>query len=300
MASLPRHIILSRKGFDAGTGCVPSPIFADGAMLSLPIPDEAGTVRYGDLSFRGHDYGKLISDCGAKRRASGKRRNHLRANDRAHLDPDLVPELRRRRDGWRPAFGQCGKDATILWQHGVGEGDLFIFFGWFRRCELVGSRYRFVKGAPDLHVIFGYLRIGQVIHLASDRAPRWALEHPHLHGTARKSDRRNTLYVTAEHLGMPGCQLPGAAAFTHFDAKLQLTAPGMTRSWWQLPTWFYPAGTMPALSSHENNQRWKLDPGRCLLQSVARGQEFVLDVTHYPLAVQWAADIIRGRLQVGG
>ncbi len=33
-------LILSRKGFDSSSGGVPSPIFSDGRMLSLPIPEQ--------------------------------------------------------------------------------------------------------------------------------------------------------------------------------------------------------------------------------------------------------------------
>jgi hypothetical protein len=196
--------------------------------------------------------------------------------------------------------GPCGKDATILEQHGVGEGDLFIFFGWFRQCRFVGQRYCFVGGASHLHAVFGYLRVGQAIRLAQDPVPDWARDHPHLHGTARKADTRNTLYVASEHLGLPGSEsLPGAAAFTRFNEGLQLTAPGMTRGWWRLPTWFYPETGAPPLSSHESSQRWKLDADGCLLQSVARGQEFILDVEHYPEAPEWVGSLIRQGLGAG-
>jgi len=33
-------VIISRKGFDSSSGGVPSPIFPDGKMLSLPTPDK--------------------------------------------------------------------------------------------------------------------------------------------------------------------------------------------------------------------------------------------------------------------
>lgn len=35
-------IILSRKGFDSSVGGVASPLFPDGTLLSLPIPDPQG------------------------------------------------------------------------------------------------------------------------------------------------------------------------------------------------------------------------------------------------------------------
>jgi hypothetical protein len=261
-------------------------------MLSLPIPDAAGTVSYDDLVLSNHSFGKLITDLKAKRKAK-KGMKALLHTDKAHLDPDLTRKLRKRKPAWRPAFGQCGKDSTILRKHGVGRGDLFIFFGWFRRCELAGGTYQFLTGEPDLHVIFGYLRVGEAIRLAHDPVPEWAKDHPHLHGTARKTDAGNTLFVAADRLGLPGAEdLPGAGAFAKFADALRLTAPGMTRSWWRLPKWFYPDGA-PPLSSHESFERWRLEGNACLLRSVARGQEFVLDVKHYPEAIEWAADLIR-------
>jgi hypothetical protein len=292
----PKRIVLSRKGFDGGTGCIPSPILSDGTMISLPIPDSAGTVSYSDLVFGDHSLGKLIVDLKAKRIAKGKVKTPLFDHDRAHLDPDLISTLRDRKSGWRPAYGQSGKDATILRQHQVGKGDLFIFFGWFRKCELVRGAYRYLAGAPDIHVIFGYLRVGDVLRLSTDPVPMWVQDHPHLHGTKRKVDTGNTLFVAADTLGLPNSDgLPGAGAFTRFAQQLQLTVPGKTRSCWGLPRWFY-----HSLSSHEKLDRWSMEENTCILRSVARGQEFALDVTRFPEATNWAADIIRDGLNAMG
>ena len=300
-SELPRRVVLSRKGFDGGTGFAPSPILSDGTMFSLPIPDRAGTVSYGDLFFGGHSFGKLVIDLKAKRIAEGKIKRPLTAHDRAHLDPDLICALRNRKSGWRPAYGQCGKDATILRQQQVGKGDLFLFFGWFRQCELVGEAYRYIVGAPDIHEIFGYLRVGDVVRLSYDPGPDWAEDHPHLHGTARKADTGNTLFVASDTLGLPDSDgLPGAGAFTRITQQLQLTAPGMSRSCWRLPKWFYSVSGTSSLSSHEKRDRWRREENSCLLESVARGQEFVLDVARFSEVINWAADLIRDGLNVSG
>ena len=44
---------LSRKGFDSGTAGVPSPIFPDGSMLSLPIPYPGARQTYADIRWQG-------------------------------------------------------------------------------------------------------------------------------------------------------------------------------------------------------------------------------------------------------
>ena len=43
------RLILSRKGSDTSFGSVPSPIFPDGRMVSLPIPDKSSSVTCGDI-----------------------------------------------------------------------------------------------------------------------------------------------------------------------------------------------------------------------------------------------------------
>lgn len=295
----PSRIVLSRKGFDSSAGGIPSPIFEDGTILSLPIPDASGTVRYDELEYVGHAYDKLAVDLHAKRIRRSRGANPLLATDRAHLDPDLIADLRPRHPGWRPIFGQRGKDATILRNHGVGPGDLFLFFGWFRKCAIKAGRYRFVSGAPDLHVLFGYLRIGEVIRPANDPVPRWVSTHPHLCGEMR-NDSRNTLFVAAEEVGLPGLDgVPGAGSFSRFAPELQLTATAMSRSCWKLPRWFHPRGGAQPLSSHDRPDRWRMVDDFCLLQSVARGQEFILDVTQYPEAAAWATHIIKSGTRIG-
>ena len=284
-------IILSRKGFDSGTGFIPSAIMPDGTMMSLPIPDRHSTVGYGDLAVENHSLGKIVTDLKGKRISRSKGLVPLVETDRAHLDPDLLENVCiRPTTTWRPALGQCGSAAGVLYNHNIGAGDLFLFFGWFRQCETVGDTYRYVRGAQDIHALFGYLRVGSVIKLAKDPIPDWAQHHPHLHGTRQG---RNVLYVGADTLGLQGCEyLSGAGTFKQFTHTLQLTAPSKNRSVWRVPRWMYPDNKKPPLSSHERRDRWQLFDDCCQLKSVGRGQAFVLDTSSYPEAVNWALSFI--------
>src|SRR5215467_4151797 len=99
------RIILSRKGFDSGSGGCPSPIFPDRSMFSLPIPYPRSPVTFDDLVWSGRAIGPLV-----ERLTKGK----VRRTDFAHLDPDLRPKLRPRPDGWRPALGQLGSAQSHL------------------------------------------------------------------------------------------------------------------------------------------------------------------------------------------
>ena len=37
---------------------------------------------------------------------------------------------------------------------------------------------------------------------------------------------------------------------------------------------------------------WRHDDNHAYLQTVGRGQEFVLDLAHYPEAVEWLSDLV--------
>ena len=139
-------IILSRKGFDSEYGGAASPIFPDGSMVTLPVPsNEKGCIRYDKLNSPHGTLGSIVADL--------TKGSHS-ARDTAHIDPDLrLQTLDGRANGWRPIFGQASAAQSHLASNGVGPGDLFLFFGWFRRVEFIDAAYRYVPGAPNLHVI---------------------------------------------------------------------------------------------------------------------------------------------------
>ena len=60
------------------------------------------------------------------------------------------------------------------------------------------------------------------------------------------------------------------------------------------PRWFYPEGNKPPLTYHPDRRRWKRDADHAYLQSVGRGQVFVLDLTHYPEATERLFDLVGG------
>lgn len=272
-------IVLSRRGFDSALGGVASPILPDGSMLSLPIPDPSGPTALNDLRPNGVDIAKVASDL---------TRGRITGSTHVHLDPDLIQSTLPRREGWRPAFGQCSAAQRHLHRYGVGVGDLFLFFGWFRQVEQVSGRFRYARGAPDLHVVFGWLEVGEVLFGDALRAaPDWLSGHPHLDGTERAWDH---IYVAPPRGSMYSA---GAGAVRRFCGAVQLTATGATsRSHWRLPDWFAPRAGRPPLTYHSNPARWKREGGDVLLATVGRGQEFILDSECYPEAPDWASSLI--------
>ena len=283
-------IILSRKGFDSENGGVASPIFPDGRLHSLPIPAGGSPARFSQLSPGGVMLGPLVEQL-----TKGK----VPASTRTHLDPDLNHSSRPRPDGWQPAFGQTGAAQGHLSNEGVGDGDIFLFFGWFRRVVQAGDSWQFSRGAPNLHVLFGWLQVGQILPVgaATDeyRARHPGLrDHPHMYGRREAS---NTIYVASTDLAIPGLPvLPGkgAGVFQSVTDELVLTAPGQTsRRLWQLPSWMRPSEGRKPLTYHGNPDKWSTEGEHVRLVSAAKGQEFVLDCQHYAQASTWVHGLLR-------
>ena len=288
----PNKLIISRKGFDSGSGGCPSPIFPDGAMFSLPIPSR-DKEAFDDLQHGDVDIASVVT---------GITNGRMSGLDPVHLDPDLNFDAYRYRKNrpawrqWRGMLGQAGIAQSHLAKQGVDSGDVFLFFGLYRRVEETNQGWSFVKGTPELHVLWGWLQVEQKFRVA-DLGPNdlpWARHHPHL--ASSHYDDRNTVYAAAAKLELgndDGREIAGWGVFPKFDRRLVLTDPnGAGVSNWQLPRWFYPDGNKPPLTYHPDPKRWQRDATHAYLRTVGRGQEFVLDLAHYPEAVGRLLDLV--------
>lgn len=267
------RMIFSRKGFDSGAGRVPSPIIDD-QLHSLPIPTAHRSVTtYAELG-----YGDIVRDL---------TRGRITAKSLCHHDPDL-------RHG---ALGQVGKAQAHLEKHGVGVGDLFLFWGLFRRAENTPNGYRFVRSSPREHWLFGWLQVGEVVSLGPNGS--WAkrrypvLSHyPHCR---RGWEPNNTLYLATNEACLDGepSGLPGAGTFPHAEDILRLTAQDGNTSLWAVPDWLNPRCGGVGLTYHRNLARW----GRFTLQTVARGQEFVTQTEIGPDGSAWLRQLFAEALE---
>lgn len=280
-------IVLSRKGFDAGYGGIPSPVLPSGQIISLPIPSSAGSpaqlCRAANSSL-----GEIVSDL---------TRGRLDGRTLVHLDPDLDEASAARRPGWRPAFGQLGAAQAHLANQGICAGDLYLYFGWFRPVERCVARWQYVANAPSFHGLFGWLQIDTIIDVdvvGAQNTPAWLADHPHIAHAGRFAGQRNTIYVATPDLkwGTAGKSVCGGGMFTRWSSALKLTAPGQSRSVWSVPTWLEPRDARPALTYHGRADRWVKHDNELYLRTVAKGQEFVLDADCYPEAIEWAQRLI--------
>ncbi len=287
-------IILSRKGFDQGSGGGPSPIFPDGTMVSLPIPDGRTARRYADIRHSSWDIGEVVRDM-----SSGK----YGARSYVHLDPDLERDRALRIEGWRPAFGQTGAAQSHLAGMGVGQGDLFLFFGWFADIERSDAgRWKRQRGGRSVHAIHGWMQVGEVIDLQSGDPANWShhpwlASHPHV---GRGPERGNTIYIATERLKLPTVESPDLEGGGHFETagdELVLSAAGSKhKSVWSMPDFFDPESGR-RLSYHTDLRRWSRDIDGLKLRTVGRGQEFVIDVGEDNAALSWIAAIFRAEVR---
>jgi len=258
-----RRIVFSREGFDTAAGGCPSPV-VDGRPVSLPIPAGRypGVRPYADLA--------------------GERPSLVRALSRhgdglCHLDPDLDPAaLPIRSPDWRPAFGQVGAAQGHLRNQGVGAGDLFLFFGLFRTAGRVGQGWSWT--GPAFHAVFGWLRVGELVDGPAIGAHPALAGHPH---AAAGWPASNTVYVSADRLGLPGAAAqPGAGVFAR---AVRLTAADVPCSLWAVPPWLE-ASRM----SYRGHDRFWPAPGR--MDARGQWQEAVAPADDEGLT--WAATLI--------
>ena len=252
-------LIFSRKGIDDAYGRGASPIFPNGEMISIPIPvrgKEKGSL-YKDISFRHLNYQQLIRqlDLPIKRKI-------------CHFDPDLNPIYFKRHLNWSPCLGHHGAAAKHLLNNHVSAGDVFLFFGSFKQLELRKyKQFGFRSDSEKRHVIFGYLRIGQILDLKNSLDKQEAMRlgyeaHPHLLNDYPKT---NILFV-AEHSNQ-------SAGLFNFHTDLVLTKENATKSIWELPLFFKDVH----ITRHENVNRVSIQDQKTILKTVGIGQDFVVE-----------------------
>lgn len=268
-------VILSRKGMDSENGGIPSPIIQSShgywKYYSLPIPSINSNIRYEDLHlFDDIKVSKFVEDLGLK----------TRKYEFCHLDPDIRESyLKNRPSGWKRCFGQVKSAQTHLKNYQVDIGDIFLFFGWFKKAEYKNGKFQYIadRNYPNgFHAIYSYLQINEIYKPNVQGVPDWLQYHPHVkykNESEFKNDN-NTIYVAGDFINHPKhFNKNGSISFV-FSEDLILTKKGQSaRSVWELPIEIHPSNGI-VLSQHTSD-RWKVENNKAILKTIPRGQEFV-------------------------
>ena len=269
------RIILSRKGFDSSLQGGGNPnIIYNNTPYMIPIPEEGTGIKYADLPFEETNYLEVMRDL------------NINQFTECHLDPFISKDIRPLQCNlWKFNLGQVDKAQSSLdnIEPPVREGDLFLFFGWFKKVEKGTKGYKYIplkNYHPDgVHLIYGYLYVGKKTAIQKHKKrPDWTDNHPHiLHQDFydKKYLNNNTLYVAKEQFKNTG--LPGAGVFTFSEALIlskrkhvdKNNSPIVyTRTIWELPSAFLGAKIKLLNKSQplENTT----------IKAASRGQEFVV------------------------
>tara|TARA_A100001015_G_scaffold59939_1_gene66128 strand:+ start:891 stop:1697 length:807 start_codon:yes stop_codon:yes gene_type:complete len=261
-----KNLVISRKGFDASAGGRASPIFANGDIFSVPIPQKKQSPsRYRELQFNDMSGREILNLIGAK---------SISINDFYHNDPLLSRD--------KGIFGQAGGSQGELDNCEIGQGDLFLFFGWFKQYHLSG---------PNLHHLFGWLQIEKIIKGNSKILKflsKKGISHPH--GTTDRTQfKNNTLYIASKKLTFSDSvrDIKGHGVFKKTAKSLILTEKGKTRSRWRFPKKYF----SNTKNLFRNRLKWK-DEEKCLVNCSGIGQEFILNAQDNPSVVDWASYLL--------
>ena len=144
--------------------------------MPIPEPFPPSPKRYKDLHLNGISGAEALEECSA---------TSVSIENFCHYDPAL-----NKKEG---VFGQAGSSQTELSNRGVGNGDLFLFFGFYKN---------FAIKKIELHHLFGWLQIEKIIK--GDEEIRSYLvqnniEHPHGYGELN-TYKNNTIYIGKKNL----------------------------------------------------------------------------------------------------
>jgi len=283
-----KRIILSRKGFDSSTGKKPSrasPIFKDGSLFSIPVHiNKTDPHCYADVEYDGKSAYQALRYV----YKNSRKGSPYKKDDRCHFDPNLsfLPGI----------FGQQGHDQGELEKFDIGEGDLFLFFGWF-------MNYGGFSLKINAHHLFGWLQIKDIIKGTSnikEYCDEMKVKHPHAYGDWKN----NTLYVSSYDLKTNYGDLKGKGAgfFKKTNPQLILSKdPANKKSLWQFSDkYFRPIANDPSANEMfvANNLKSKAPNSWSDLKNLTvstncgHWQELPLDSDKFPILQNWALDLV--------
>lgn len=289
-------LVLSRKGFDSGSGGCLSPYNHEtGEYIWCPIPEKVNSysnqVRYTDIpvkkdylsGLKGSNLSEVYKSLKGTDRVKLRKNEYVSIDDRdlfAHFDPMLgLPPWIEANDKLKigKGFGQFNA-APHLENHNVNEGSIFLFFGGFQ-----STSHRKISG----HYIYGWLKIKKRIETykeCKEIIEQYNLEHhPHITEAAFKRNQKNYIFLPDQWL-FDDLKIPGCGYFTTLNDSLLLSNnKESNKATWKLPIFFYQNLTQVHQKTWEHIQE-----GFCTVRT-GIGQEFVTQLSEK--GEKWLRDL---------
>jgi len=225
----------------------------NGDLISIPIPanEKENGIPYSEIRYGEKSYLEIMEELAIK----------IPEKKTCHFDPDLIKASSNRADNWNGIFGQQGAALTHLENQNVEKGDIFLFFGSFKRT-FTAEQIKFERD-HERHIIFGYLIVGEIIKIENKQDSVFN-EHPHFKNKELYSPR-NTVFIAKNENDY--------GAFKYRE-ELVLTKNGFPKSMWELPMIFHHSrGTK--ISRHSEKD-FEVRNELVFLKTRGIGQDFVI------------------------
>lgn len=279
-------LVLSRKGFDSGSGGCFSPYNHDtGKYIWFPIPEKVNSysnnIRYTDIlvkneyisGLKGSNLSEVYKSLKGTERVKLRKNEYMSINNDklfAHFDPMLgIPPWIKENENCiiGRGFGQFNA-APHLEKHNVNEGSIFLFFGGFQ-----STSNKKISG----HYIYGWLKVKKRIETykeCRDLLEEFNLHHhPHITEAAFKRNQKNFIFVPDQWL-FEDLKIPGCGYFATLNQHLLLSNSFESNmATWKLPNFFYKNLTQV------HQKTWKKTQGEFCTVQTGIGQEFVTHLT---------------------
>lgn len=279
-------LVLSRKGFDSGSGGCLSPYNHEtGEYIWFPIPEKvksySNQIRYTDIrvkneylsGLKGSNLSEVYKSLKGTERVKLRKNEYASIDDSelfAHFDPMLVmppwiEENEKLNIG--KGFGQFNA-APHLENHNVNKGSIFLFFGGFQ-----STSNRKISG----HYIYGWLKVKKRIEIykeCKEIIEQYNLDHhPHITEAAFKRNQKNYIFLPDQWL-FEDLNIPGSGYFTTLNDDLLLSnSKESNKATWRLPIFLYKNLTQV------HHKTWQeAQDGFCTVKT-GIGQEFVTQLT---------------------
>lgn len=289
-------LILSRKGFDSGSGGCLSPYNHEtGHYIWFPIPEKVSSysnqIRYADVlvkneyisGLKGSNLSELYKSLKGKDTVKLRKNEYASIDDTelfAHFDPMLgMPPWIEENDKLKigKGFGQFNA-APHLEKHNVNEGSIFLFFGGFQ-----STSNRKISG----HYLYGWLKIKRRIETYQECkeiiAPYNLEHHPHITEAAFNRNKKNYIFLPDQWL-FEDLNIPGYGYFHNLNDDLLLSSnKDSNKATWKLPIFLYKNLTQVHQKSWQNKE-----DGFCTVKT-GIGQEFVTQLSEK--GEQWLREL---------